>query len=393
MFRTLVFACVITISPTVNVGRTGTRLGAGIIGRAGTSPAPTGQTDARFNRAVQLQQQGRLAEAADEYRALLKVKPDYAEAQANLGVVLAQLGQYDEAITAYDSALRLAPHLTPILLNLGIAHYRAGQFARAAETFRIFLERNPDSAQARQLYGLSLVEIGQDIAAIVQLELTLDAAPQDVAVLYSLGLAYLHLNRPETRDMVDRLAAFHAGQPISHLLRGQSLIASGDFERAIAELEIAAKMDGKLPRVQYSLGLAYQQLGRSKEALTAFQAELSDRPNDFLTLYYVALLNEGQGNLDAAERHLSAAMKLVPDSPDASALLGKILFKRGKASEAIAPLEFSVGKNPTDPDRRYLLARVYQQLGRREDAEREFAEVQRLKANQLKQDRTRTPKP
>jgi tetratricopeptide (TPR) repeat protein len=346
-----------------------------------------------FSRGVQLQQQGKLNEAAEQYLAALKVKPDYAEAQANLGVILAQLGRYEEAITAYEAAYRLAPQLTPVLLNLGIAHYRAGQYARAAEILKRFLELRQDSIQARQLYGLSLVEIGADESATAQLELTLDAAPRDVAVLYCLGLAYLHLGRPEMKSMIERLASFPAGEGASHLLKGQSLIASGDHERAIAEFEIAEKLDPNLPRLEYSLGLAYQQLGRSKEALAAFSKELVRRPDDFLTLYYVALLSESQGNLDDAQRHLDRAMKLVPDSPGANALLGKILFKRGKAAEALVPLEYAVAKNPGDSDWRYLLARIYQQLGRSEDAKREFAEVQKLRAKQLEQDRARTPKP
>jgi Flp pilus assembly protein TadD len=175
--------------------------------------------------------------------------------------------------------------------------------------------------------------------------------------------------------------------------QGQSLISSGDHERAIAELEVAEKLDATLPRLEYSLGLAYHQLGRSKEALAAFSKELVRRPDDFLTLYYVALLSEAQGNVDEAQRHLETAMKQVPDSPDANALLGKILFKRGKIAEAVTPLEFAVSKNPVDSERRYLLARIYQQLGRREDAAREFAEVQKLRAKQLEQDRARTPKP
>lgn len=353
----------------------------------------TPDTSAQFNRAVQLQQQGKLTEAADEYRALLKIKPDYAEAHANLGVVLAQLGKYDEAIGAYESAWKLAPQLTPVLLNLGIAHYRAGHYRKAADVLRAFLGVSPESVQARQLYGLSLVEIGEDETAIVHLELTLKEAPQDVAVLYSLGLAYLHLKRPETRSMVDRLAAFPAGEPASHLLSGQSLIASGDYERAIAELRIAEKMDGNLPRLHYSLGLAYHQTGSSKEALAAFERELARRPEDFLTSYYVAFLNEAEGNLEAAAKQLSRAMKLVPDSPDANALLGKILLKQDRAAEAVAPLELAIAKNPSDSDRRYTLARVYQKLGRKEEAAREFAEVQRLRAKKLEEDRARTPKP
>ncbi len=53
----------------------------------------------------------------------------------------------------------------------------------------------------------------------------------------------------------------------------------------------------------------------------------------------------------------------------------------------------AVAKLPNDHERRYWLARIYQQLGRKGDAAREFAEVQRLKAEQLKKDRANTPKP
>lgn len=348
---------------------------------------------AQFSRAVQLQQQGKFAEAAEAYRTLLESSPDNPDAQANYGAVLSRLGRHADAVAAYGKALQLAPNRIEIRFNLGIAQYRAGDFATAAETFKRVLEQRPDLLAARQLYGLSLVEIGRDRDAIVQLGLTLDAAPQEVSVLYSLGLAHLRLRQKEVETMIERLNAFPAGRGAAHLLRGQMLIAAGEFEKALAELESAASLDTNLPRLHYSIGLAYHQLGRNPEALTAFEKDLSARPSDFLTLYYIALLRESLGDLDAAERHLAAALKLAPESPDAMALHGKILFKRGRAAEAVAPLEFAIKQNPTDTERRYLLARIYQQLGRREDAAREFAEVQRLKAKQLEDDRARTPKP
>ncbi|MCW5969579.1 MAG: tetratricopeptide repeat protein [Blastocatellales bacterium] len=348
---------------------------------------------AQFNRAVQLQQQGRFAEAADAYRALLEHAPEHTDALANYGATLSRLGRHDESVAAYSKALLLAPQRVEILFNLGIAHYRAGDFSQAAETFKRFLEQRPEVVAARQLYGLSLVEIGRDRDAIVQLGLTLEAAPREVSVLYSLGLAHLRLRQKEADQMIERLSAFPAGVAAAHLLRGQTLIAGGEFEKALAELESAARLDANLPRLHYSIGLAYHQLGRNPEALEAFEKDLAVRPGDFLTLYYVALLQESAGDLDAAERHLSAALKLAPESPDAMALHAKLLFKRGRAAEAVAPLEFAIKQNPTDTERRYLLARIYQQLGRREDAAREFAEVQRLKAKQLEDDRARTPKP
>jgi tetratricopeptide (TPR) repeat protein len=347
----------------------------------------------RFNRAVELQKQGNLAEAAAEYRSVLALKPDYAEAQANLGVCLAQQGKYDEAVGAYQQALRLAPQLTPILLNLGIAYYRGGQFSQAAETLQKFIDTRPDSVQGRQLLGLALIELGRDAEAVTQLEATLTAAPQDIAVLYSLGLAYLRLGRSGFRATLERLAAFPAGYPALHFLEGQAFLRDQEYEKALEELKAAAQLNGELPRIHYTLGLVQLKLGHNKEAITAFGEELKRRPQDYSTLYYLAFAEEADGNLTSARNHVETSLKHDSQSAEANALLGKILVKESKDAEALPPLELAVKKDPNDPVKRYLLARVYQQLGRREDAQREFAEVQRLKKKQLEDDRARTPKP
>src|SRR5260370_26199055 len=94
---------------------------------------------ARFKRAVALQHQGALNEAAAQYRALIALAPDYAEAHANLGAVLSRLGKYEDAIESYRMALRIDPRLTPVLLNLGIAHYRVRQFSKAVAALEQFL--------------------------------------------------------------------------------------------------------------------------------------------------------------------------------------------------------------------------------------------------------------
>src|SRR5262249_52224499 len=128
-----------------------------------TSPGqqPVSEISAKFNRALDLQRRGAWSEAEAEYRAVVALAPDYAEAQANLGVVLSRLGKYDGAISAFESALGLNRELKPILLNLGIAHYRAGQFGKAAEALENFLASSPDNTQAHQLAGLSFVELGR----------------------------------------------------------------------------------------------------------------------------------------------------------------------------------------------------------------------------------------
>src|SRR5262245_27589821 len=333
-----------------------------------------------------------LDEAAAEYRAALAIKPDYLEAQANLGVVLARLGRYDEAVAAYESALKLAPQAPSILLNLGIAHYRAGKFDQAIAAFQRLLEQRPDMTQARQLYGLSLSSLGRDEEAVKQLEQT-HAAPPDAATLYTLGLAYLRLGKPGFRATLERLASFPEGRPALHLLQGQAFLRDQEFEKALEELQSAAKLNPDMPRLHFSTGLAHLQLGHNKEAVAAFEEEAKRSPQDFTTLYYLADVLEKSGNTDSARERIDAALKLDPQSPEANGLLGRRPYQQGKAAEAVKPLEFSAAKKPADQEARYTLARVYQRLGRREDAAREFAEVERIKSEQLQKDRSRTPKP
>ncbi|HEY2933857.1 MAG TPA: tetratricopeptide repeat protein [Acidobacteriota bacterium] len=347
----------------------------------------------RFAHAVELQHQGNFAEAEAEYRAILKLNPDYPEAHANLGAVLMRLDRYQEAVESYQTALRLAPHLSPVLLNLGIAHYRKEDFSKAAESFRKFLEASPGQFQATQLLGLSLVELGRDQEALQYLEQARAAAPDDASTLYATGLAFLRLKRLGLDQIIRHLSQVEGGLPASHLLAGEDLLSRFEFERAAAELETAARLNSSLPRLQYSLGLAYFKLGRNRDALAAFSQEIARHPKDFSTLYYLANLHEAEGNLVAAQKEIDAALALDPDSAEASALLGKIRSKAGKPNEALPALESAVARDPNDPEKRYLLARAYQQAGRKEEASKQFAEVQRLKREQLEKDRRAMPKP
>jgi tetratricopeptide (TPR) repeat protein len=349
--------------------------------------------EAAFNRAMELQRQGQWPEAADAWRKFLEIEPRHAGAHANLGAVLARLGQYDEAVKCYDDALRLNPQLTQALFNLGMAHYRAGQFAKAVETLSRYLAASPDAWQARQMLGLAFLELGRDEEAAPLLEAALKDNPQDASLLFGLGMAYLRLKRPEVKTMIDRLAANPAGEPFAHLLKGQNYLADSDFQHAVEALEAAAKLSDDLPRLHFSLGVAYLRAGRNREAISAFERELRRLPADYWTLYYLAFLHDAEGQLDAARERARLALRLQPLSADAGALLGKVLLKQGQAAEAVKPLEIAVAQNPNDSNLHFQLARAYQQSGRRQDAAREFAEAQRLKDHGIEKERKGATKP
>src|SRR5437868_13440434 len=78
--------------------------------------------------AMALEQQGRLAEASNAWRAVTVKNPRDAAAFASLGTVLSRQDKYGEAAVAYRKALTLTPKLTGIQLNLGLAEFKQGRF-------------------------------------------------------------------------------------------------------------------------------------------------------------------------------------------------------------------------------------------------------------------------
>jgi len=342
---------------------------------------------AGFARAVQLQQAGKWAEAEAEYRAVLAARPNHAEAHANLGAVLIRMERYREAIKEYETALKLAPNLTPILLNIGLAHYRKGDFEKAVPAFRRFLKSSPENAQAIQLTALSLVALGRDDEALQYLEPALAAAPNDPALIYALGLASLRLRKPMVTGAIEELAKVPGGLAFSHLLHGQASIWNSRFEKGIEELEAAAKLDPNLPRLHYSLGVGYFKVGRFKEARAAMEAELKRVPEDASTMRFIASIDEAEGKLDEALRRLGQALKADPESAEAPAMIGRIMVRQGKYAEALQPLLAAAKKDPNEIKIHLSLARAYQMLGRQQDADRESAEIQRLRNLQLEKNR------
>lgn len=337
---------------------------------------------AKFNRAVELQRREELEQAAEEYRGLLAIAPNYAEAHANYGAVLSRLGHYREAVKAYQAALSLNPRLIPVMLNLGIAHYRAGEFAKAVEVLKQFVDISPDNLQAHRLLGISLVEQGREAEAVEHLQPAMAEANEDVTVLYYLGLAYLRLQSAEREEVIQRLARSGEGKPLAKMLQGQLNLERFEFDLAASRLEEVAALRPDLPRLQGLLALAYLKLGRTKDAIVCFERELSRAPDDFFVLYYLGYAQDTLGNLNDASGRVEAALRVNPESPEANKLYGKILFRQGQLKAALEPIERAVKQQPLDSETRYLRARIYQRLGRAQDAKREFAEVDLLKAKE-----------
>src|SRR5260370_33187281 len=85
-------------------------------------------------------QQGDFAPAAEELRAAIRAKPDYAEAYYTLGTVLKQKGELQDAAAALREAIRLQPEFAGAHTTLGTVLRQLGDAEGAAAEGRTGME-------------------------------------------------------------------------------------------------------------------------------------------------------------------------------------------------------------------------------------------------------------
>jgi len=106
--------------------------------------------DAHINLGVALYHMGRLEDAHAEFLAAVELDPANGISQYNLGCVLEDLGRIDEAIEHYSRAARAMPGHADVFFNLALAYERRGERGRARRQWLLYLRRAPNGPWAAQ---------------------------------------------------------------------------------------------------------------------------------------------------------------------------------------------------------------------------------------------------
>ena len=96
-------------------------------------------------------------------------------------------------------------------------------------------------------------------------------------------------------------------------------------------------------------------------------------PGSSRALYYRALVERNEGNLDLAVNDLQAVLRSFPQSRDAHRELGFSFYQQHKYPQAQAEYEALQAIDPDDLAAHYNLAILYRRLGNKEKAAEEAA--------------------
>jgi tetratricopeptide (TPR) repeat protein len=353
-------------------------IGSGLPARAQAPAAPDFET--LFARALELHKAGDVLGAIDTYKAALAISPGRADALSNLGAAYVRLGQYDDAIAQYEAALTSDPLSNAVRLNLALAYYKSARPQEAIPQLKRVISSEPEARNAYLVLADCYLQTGQDKEVIALLRPREQLFDGDLAFAFLLGTALLHANDTvEGQKYVDRV--FGAGESAeAHLLLAIAHFGRHDYRAAKTEIELALKLNPRLPTAHAVHGRTLMLLGEPDAAERAFRRELQVNVNDFEANLQLGNIRKSAHRFDEAASYLERATTIRPDDLAARKLLASLRLQTGRVEEAVAMLESIVKEAPDAVDVHVQLATGYNRLKRKEDADRERAIIDRLNA-------------
>ena len=157
--------------------------------RSQLSPADLTKLESEYARAGRCMQAGQLHQAAEAFKAALRINPNHAQSINMLGVIALKDGQPGQAVKFTRMAIQINPGNPGYYNNLGLALMELQQLKEAVAAFQKALQKQPDSFDALNNLGNALKRVGHLDEAIVSYHKALKMQPDDPDILNNLGSA------------------------------------------------------------------------------------------------------------------------------------------------------------------------------------------------------------
>lgn len=298
------------------------------------------------------------------YEHTLKVCGSSPLIHYNLGVAYMRARRYDDAMKQYRAALRLQPNYYAALNNLGNVLTALQRYEEAAGAFRAAAAADPRQAAPWNNLATLRSELGQEVEALNLYNEALSRRPDSPAVNYNLGNTYSALQRYHEAIQHYERALQQARVPFPiHINLAHALLRVGETERAQQHAERALALSPDAPPALWLLALCTLQSGQMPDAVRLLQRALEQNERYAEAHLALGTALRRLGDTNAALEHLYRAVELQPGNAEAQNNLGVALSSIGRYQEALTNLEIAVQAAPWFVEAYLNLGLCLMQLG------------------------------
>lgn len=320
---------------------------------------------------------------------------DDAQGVFQAGRTAAQFSDYDIAEKLFTALRGSYPDRGVLEYNIALSEFSTGRLAESERTLQAAIAAGVPTADIYDLLGWCYQRQGKHLEAVrsFQRGIGLDSSHDTLF----LDLAEVLSENKDFRGALEIVRRVLKVFPPS--ARAYKLI--GSVEMRQAEPKAAAESYLKAQEIapadaEASLGVAVAQwaANETEQARNSFERGITRFPGDamFHLQYAEFLLDLAETGDRSVEPHalelLRASLKLDLSNPEAHYYLGRLFLQQQKYQDALSELKAAEGLRPEMAKIHYALGRVYQKLGRTEEAARENEKFRYLKEQEESEDST-----
>ncbi len=348
----------------------------------------------KYDQGMEYFHQGRYQKAQEVFKKIITQDPSEAKVYNDLGMTYVKTGHLKKAVEVWEKGLNVNPSFLTIRYNLVKAYIDIHNYDKAIIHLKFIINNFPKEAKAYNTLGVVywiqgrleeaeaafkkaiLIEPSYKIAHFNLARLYLKKAILEYQVLYKS-----EQNNAKLREEYKRILKVNPQDAKSHFLLGQLYLQEGNFEQAISEYRLAARLDetygyslfihkaiearsqGDIQRAIQNYKIALNLVSNSKKQKQARQIYY-----ELGKLYYLSQKYED------ALFMFKRAVCLWPRYSYVYHYLGLTYFQLGEYSKAIEAFKKAI-LYENNYKSHYALASVYEKTGQYRLAQREYKQA------------------
>ncbi len=318
--------------------------------------SPEVKRERSLERAREYISQGKVNEAAIEFKNALKADPDSAEAHHEFGLALLRMKDYRGALREFRRAAYIKPGFIDARFQMGNLFVLARDIPHAKEELDKIRTQDQNAIEARFLAAnIAMAEKDPD-KALKELQEALIKEPKRAGIYIDLGSVHITRKNFKAAEEAFRKALdIEPGLARARIALANLYSVTGHQEKAEEELILATKADPENQGLLHLLGNFYSHTRRFDDYERLYRDLLQKKPDSLLAKKALIELSLIKEDLKQARAYTEDILKIQPGDTDGHYFRGRLYLLEGDQQKAVEDLSIVTRNAPQFAQGYYFL--------------------------------------
>jgi len=283
-------------------------------------------------------------------------------------------GDFEKAALNYGRVVQFDPNRENVFTRLVILNLRIGRLEEALDFGHDALKRFPENFKIHMVVGDILTTQGKYREALEHYQHVIKRYPNGSRALLMSGYSYLGLeDLDNARELFEKAVLIDPSNPMGYQYLGILMAKENNFEGAVEKFRKAIKLRPSLIEARQNLARVLEQQDNYNDAIQQYRIILKLDPQNRKIREHMEqvhlIVSSESATTDPSQK---PKLPLMPwEETDIHLVLGSLFYEQAIYLEAIDEFRLVLARQE-NKDLRFVIAKVYELLGRMDKAIQEI---------------------